>query len=175
VDLRPFVFLELWVRIPLAIWIFVSWDCCVMSGRGICDELVTRLEESYRLCCVVVCDLEASRMRRPWKACNFPWWTFCTLTLVLSAVAYVCSAQYGASFISAISRFPGMMFGCCLNDLEMVPIALFYYYYIDITRILFLLMTNILLSIYKRHCSQRGFRKYFSAYTGTVICLNTHN
>jgi len=33
-----------------------------LSGRGLCDELITRPEESYRLCCVVVCDLEASRM-----------------------------------------------------------------------------------------------------------------
>jgi len=30
----------------------------VLSGRGLCDELITRPEESYRLCCVVVCDLE---------------------------------------------------------------------------------------------------------------------
>jgi len=29
-----------------------------MSGRGLCDELITRPEESYRLWCVVVCDLE---------------------------------------------------------------------------------------------------------------------
>jgi len=36
----------------------VSCECCVLSGRGLCDELVTRLEESYRLWCVVVCDLE---------------------------------------------------------------------------------------------------------------------
>ena len=33
-----------------------------------CDELITRPEESYRLWCVVVCDLETSRMRRPWPA-----------------------------------------------------------------------------------------------------------
>jgi hypothetical protein len=34
--------------------------CCVLSGRDLCDELITRPEESYRLWCVVVCDLEAS-------------------------------------------------------------------------------------------------------------------
>ena len=33
----------------------------MLSGRGLCDELITRPEESYRLCCVV-CDLETSRM-----------------------------------------------------------------------------------------------------------------
>ena len=30
----------------------------MFSGRGLCDELITRPEESYRLWCVVVCDLE---------------------------------------------------------------------------------------------------------------------
>ena len=38
----------------------------VLSGTGLCDELITRPEESYRLWCVVVCDLETSWMRRPW-------------------------------------------------------------------------------------------------------------
>ena len=30
----------------------------MLSGRGLCDELITRPEESYRLWCVVVCILE---------------------------------------------------------------------------------------------------------------------
>jgi len=38
----------------------------VLSGRGLCDELITHPEESYRLCCVVVCDLETSRMGAPY-------------------------------------------------------------------------------------------------------------
>jgi len=37
----------------------------VLSGRGLCDELITRPEESYRLRCVV-CDLETSRMGAPY-------------------------------------------------------------------------------------------------------------
>jgi len=37
-----------------------------LSGRGLCDELITRSEESYRLCCVVVCDLETSRIGAPY-------------------------------------------------------------------------------------------------------------
>jgi len=37
-----------------------------LSGRGLCDELITRPEESYRLRCVVVCDLETSRMGAPY-------------------------------------------------------------------------------------------------------------
>jgi len=36
-----------------------------LSGRGLCDELITRPEESYRLCCLV-CDLETSRMGAPY-------------------------------------------------------------------------------------------------------------
>ena len=38
----------------------------MFSGRVLCDELITRPEESYRLCCVVVCDLERSRMGAPY-------------------------------------------------------------------------------------------------------------
>ena len=38
----------------------------MLSGRGLCDELITRPEESYRLCCVVVCDLETSRICAPY-------------------------------------------------------------------------------------------------------------
>ena len=48
-------FLGLWVRIPLGAWKSVCCECRVLSGRGLCDELITRPEESYRLCCVVVC------------------------------------------------------------------------------------------------------------------------
>ena len=37
---------------------FVCCDCCVLSSRGLCDELITRPEESYRLWCFVVCEPE---------------------------------------------------------------------------------------------------------------------
>jgi hypothetical protein len=30
----------------------------VLSGTGLCDDLITRLEESYRLWYVVLCDIE---------------------------------------------------------------------------------------------------------------------
>jgi hypothetical protein len=33
---------------------------CVLSGRGLCDDLISRSEESYRLWRVVVCDYETS-------------------------------------------------------------------------------------------------------------------
>jgi hypothetical protein len=38
----------------------------VLSGRGLCDDLITSPEEFYRLWCVVVCDPETSRMERSW-------------------------------------------------------------------------------------------------------------
>jgi hypothetical protein len=41
--------LGLWVRILPGAWLSVSCDCCVLSGRGLCDELVNRPEESYRV------------------------------------------------------------------------------------------------------------------------------
>ena len=38
--------------------------CCV--GSGLCGGLITGAEESYLVCvCLIVCDLETSRVRRP--------------------------------------------------------------------------------------------------------------
>jgi len=44
----------------------------VLSGRGLCDELITRPEESYRLWRVVVCDLETSK-RGGYKPAKWLW------------------------------------------------------------------------------------------------------
>jgi hypothetical protein len=41
-------------------------ECCVMSGRNISGELISRPEESNWLWWVVVCDIETLWMRRPW-------------------------------------------------------------------------------------------------------------
>ena len=38
----------------------------MLSGRGLRSELITRPEEFYRLCCVVVCHLETSRIGAPY-------------------------------------------------------------------------------------------------------------
>jgi len=43
----------------------------MLSGRGLCDELIIPPEESYRLWCVVLCILETSWMRRPWPTQGF--------------------------------------------------------------------------------------------------------
>jgi len=42
---------------------FVCCECCVFSGRGVCGKLITRPEESYRLCCVVVCDIQVFNLK----------------------------------------------------------------------------------------------------------------
>ena len=37
-------------------WRSVCCECCVLSSRGLCDGLITRPEEPYRVWCVVECD-----------------------------------------------------------------------------------------------------------------------
>jgi len=41
--------LALWVLISMGAWMFVSCECFVLSGRGLCDGLITPPEESYRM------------------------------------------------------------------------------------------------------------------------------
>ena len=64
-------------------WPIACWDCGFEYRRvhgclslvsfvchqvEVCDGSTLRPEESYRLWCVVVCDLETSRIRRLWPA-----------------------------------------------------------------------------------------------------------
>jgi hypothetical protein len=51
---------------PTGAYMFVCCECCVFSGRCLRGELITCPEESYRQWCVVMCDIEISRMRRSW-------------------------------------------------------------------------------------------------------------
>jgi len=44
--------LGMWVPIPPGAWMSVSCEYGVLSGRGFCDELIARPEESYRVWCV---------------------------------------------------------------------------------------------------------------------------
>jgi hypothetical protein len=64
--------LRLRIRIPPKAWMSVSCECYVLSGRGLCDGLITRPGKSHRLCCVIVCDLVTSKLRRLTliKGCN---------------------------------------------------------------------------------------------------------
>jgi hypothetical protein len=56
--------LRLWFRIAPGSWMFFCCECCVLSGRGLWDGLITCPEESYPLWRVVVCDKETSNTRR---------------------------------------------------------------------------------------------------------------
>jgi len=44
----------LWLQVRILPWIWMSvcCECCVLSGRGLCDGLITCPEESYWLWCV---------------------------------------------------------------------------------------------------------------------------
>ena len=51
-------------RIPPDASLCFRYECCVLSGRDLCDGLITLPEEPYRLWRVVVCDQDTSKMRR---------------------------------------------------------------------------------------------------------------
>jgi len=55
--------LGLLVQIPLGTWMPVSSEYCVLSGKGLCDELITYPEESYLVWCVWV-SLWSPKMRK---------------------------------------------------------------------------------------------------------------
>ena len=46
--------------------VYRSHNDAAQSVGLLCDELITRPLESYRMCCVVVCDLETSRIGAPY-------------------------------------------------------------------------------------------------------------
>ena len=62
----PVAVLRFWVRIPpwACMFVRVCCECCVLSGRGLCDGMISGPEESYLMWRVVVCDQETSQARR---------------------------------------------------------------------------------------------------------------
>jgi hypothetical protein len=40
------------LRIAPEAWMYVCYEYCSLSGTGLCDGLITRPEESYRVWCV---------------------------------------------------------------------------------------------------------------------------
>jgi hypothetical protein len=65
-----------------------------LSGRGLCDELITRPEESYRLCCVGVCDLETSRLDAPCMYIYIYIYIYIYMTLVAQGLSHgICIAM----------------------------------------------------------------------------------
>jgi len=86
---------------------FVCCECCVLSGRGLCDEPITRPEESYRLWCVVVCDQKP----RKWRG-HDPCWVaapqkkktdYSTICVVLFQPAHVKACFLGSSLTIPIT------------------------------------------------------------------------
>jgi hypothetical protein len=81
----------------------VCCECCVLSGRGLCDGLITRPEESYRVWCVWVWSWSVEKWgglgpkgavepgRKTWS--SFPsqllWFINCSFICVLHRVEVV--------------------------------------------------------------------------------------
>ena len=58
---------ELRVRIPSGTWMFFCFECCVLSGIGLCDGLIPCPEMFYEclsVVCVVCCQVEVSATGR---------------------------------------------------------------------------------------------------------------
>jgi hypothetical protein len=41
--------LVLWIRVLPGEWMSVCCECCLLAGRGLCDEIITRVKEFYRV------------------------------------------------------------------------------------------------------------------------------
>jgi len=70
--------LGLWVQIPPGAWMLFFCECCVLSGRGFCDGLITHSEESCRVWCVWVWSRNLNKAEtmahwraEPWKPPNW--------------------------------------------------------------------------------------------------------
>jgi hypothetical protein len=76
----------------------LSAECCLLSVSGLCDELITRPEVSYRLWCVL-CDLETSWIRRPWlalgRSAKNKKWAKC----VISCLCCMCYCLLGNGYM----------------------------------------------------------------------------
>jgi hypothetical protein len=96
--------LELWVRIPLRTWMPVSFVYCVLSGRGLCVGLITRLEESYWVWYVWMCSWSLDNeeavahygMLRHWKTTSFHY--FCS-NFISSFFDYYFFVSLNLSFL----------------------------------------------------------------------------
>ena len=95
----------------------VCCECCVLSGRCLCDELITRPEESYRLWYVVMCDLETSRMRRPWPALG---------RRATGKTKYMYKILFSPSFHDIMPKNVANLRMNCLNMLIMIFLLLLF-------------------------------------------------
>ena len=63
-------YMGLRVRIPPGAWQSVNCDRCVMSSTGICDRLISRPDESYRVCVCVCVSLSVIKGDNNLYVCN---------------------------------------------------------------------------------------------------------
>ena len=77
----------------------------MFSSRGLCDELITRPDESYRLWSVVVCDLETSCMRRPWPSGGCCAKNKQRNTSDIISAVQVCSDSFVQSTVDTVRTF----------------------------------------------------------------------
>ena len=81
-----------------------------MLGRGFCEELITRPEEFYRLCCVVVCDLENLTL----PSCCVALCIFLCYSMYLCVLCIVCFMTFPVLFVCI----------CVLNNFHRVATQL---------------------------------------------------
>jgi hypothetical protein len=81
----------------------------MLSGRGLCDELITRPEESYRLWCVSECDCEASITSGPWPTGAVAPWKKKTGRHKLT------SCESGRKRLAATRNGPGTEGSVCIS------------------------------------------------------------
>jgi len=101
----------------------VCCECCVLSGRSLCDDLITRPEESYRLWCSVVCDLETLWMTSPWPNGGLSRQKQTKIWLLLSGSFphnpphnWSIYHSIGRSFIFPVDRSSFIIIGQRVND-----------------------------------------------------------
>jgi hypothetical protein len=106
--------LGLWVRIPPGAWMFVSCECCVLSGRGLCVRLFNRPEKSYRVCCVWMWSwILDNEEAWPTRSCCAMKKKYCCYTMCrpLPPISFctlpcckMCKSKLGHGTVSAHSR-----------------------------------------------------------------------
>jgi len=100
----------------------VCRECRVLSGRGLCDELITRPEESYRLWRVVVCDLETSdeEALAHWGACHAKnkqtnvglWYFWMWRSICLASLKVTLSSEVALIVKVLIVSCPLLFYNC---------------------------------------------------------------
>jgi hypothetical protein len=123
-----FHFLGLWVWTPPGLWVCVCCEYCVLSVRGLCDELTTH-------CCVVVYDLVTSSMRKPWSTLGH----IATLGGVMPRKPDFCTSRRGCRTYISIFIWTIVLVASLLR-VKLVWVDLDVILYLTQTKLLLLLL-----------------------------------